>query len=227
MKKNKWKKGDTFYYKIESEKKELNNRYLLFVKQDDIQWYDESFPLFRVLITEFDKLPSTKEEFENLEHVQTGFESWEARFLPSVGGMSYYELIKERNKTKFYPDEYGYLSLYLTYICTKKKNKPSDWIYLGNFEINSKPLREFIPFDIYSLYSYIWESQKDDLIDCYWKYNLKKHIIYNHDMNLEIRKNAFKLVYPVVTFDIKDENQRKEIFKLITTIDEDRKNDEL
>lgn len=34
-------------------------------------------------------------------------------------------------------------------------------------------------------------------------------------------------MYPVVTFDIKDEAKREEIFKLITTIDEDSKNNEL
>lgn len=228
MKKTVWKKGDTFYYKIESEKLELNNRYLLFIKQDDKQWYNKSIPLFRVLITDYNKLPNTKEEIEKLEHVQTGFKEWETRFLPGVGGIPLYELIKERNKTKFYPDEYGYLNLYQTYIYTKKeRTKPIDWTYLGNFEIDSKPQREFIPFSIDNLYYYTWEFQKKDLIECYWNYNLKNSIVYTHDRNLEIRKNGFKLMYPVVTFDIKDEAKREEIFKLITTIDEDSKNNEL
>lgn len=121
--------------------------------------------MFRVLITDYNELPSTKEEIEKLEHVQTGFKEWEARFLPGVGGIPLYELIKERNKTKFYPDEYGYLNLYQTYIYNKKeRTKPSDWTYLGNFEINSKPQREFIPFSIDNLYYYNWEFQKKDLI---------------------------------------------------------------
>ena len=88
-----WKKWDTFYYKIESENEIINNRYLLFVKVDDTQWYDKKFPVFRVLITKDNKLPTSFEEVNNLEHVQTSQVYW-YKMYPTSSMFFFYSFFK-------------------------------------------------------------------------------------------------------------------------------------
>ena len=124
-----WKKWDTFYYKIESENELINNRYLLFVKVDDKQWYEKySYPIFRVLITKDDKLPSSFEEVNNLEHVQTSQVYWYKRCdSPDLHNMDYYHVIKERCNMKYYPDELNFLKIYpASIVIDGRKNLPDN-----------------------------------------------------------------------------------------------------
>ena len=231
-----WKKWDTFYYKIESENKIINNRYLLFVKVDETQWYEKySYPIFRVLITKNDKLPSSFEEVNNLEHVQTSQVYWYKRCdSPDLHNMDYYRVIKERCNMKYYPDELNFLKIYpASIVIDGRKNLPDNWYYLGNYPIINFPKDEYVPF---------YESKIED--NCYyWKLDGRndiKRMVQNYlDYNLkgiypELKKNIRKTkkvsmfwmmakisAYLLKTGEIeKEENERilNELLDVITTI---------
>lgn len=194
IKRKVWKKWDTFYYKIESENKVINNRYLLFVKIDEAQWYEKySYPVFRVLITKNDKLPTSFEEVNNLEHVQTSqiywYKRWDSTDLHNV---DYYQTIKERCRMKYYPDELNFLKIYpASIVIDCRKNLPDDWFYLGNYPITNFPKDEYIPFSESKIEDncYYWRTDgRNDIkrmVQNYLNYNLKG--IYP-----ELRKNIRK-----------------------------------
>lgn len=194
IKRKVWKKWDTFYYKIESENKVINNRYLLFVKIDEVQWYEKySYPVFRVLITKNDKLPTSFEEVNNLEHVQTSqiywYKRWDSTDLHNV---DYYQTIKERCRMKYYPDELNFLKIYpASIVIDGRKNLPDNWHYLGNYPITNFPKDEYIPFSESKIKDncYYWRTDgRNDIkrmVQNYLNYNLKG--IYP-----ELRKNIRK-----------------------------------
>lgn len=230
-----WKKWDAFYYKIESENKLINNRYLLFVKVDDKQWYEKySYPIFRVLITKDNKLPTSFEEVNNLEHVQTSQVYWYKRCdSPDLHNMDYYHVIKERCNMKYYPDELNFLKIYpASIVIDGRKNLPDNWHYLGNYPITNFPKDEYVPF---------YESKIED--NCYyWKpdgRNDIKRMIQNYlDYNLkdiypELKENIRKtkrasMFWAMTEISMylskkggveKNEKEFNELLDIITTID--------
>ena len=236
-KRNTWKKWDTFYYKIESENEIINNRYLLFVKVDEAQWYEKySYPIFRVLITKNDKLPSSFEEVNNLEHVQTSQVYWYKRWdSPESFGDNYYQIIKERCSMKYYPDELHFLKIYLAAIWIDgRKSIPDNWYYLGNYPITNLPKDEFVPYTQNKIQenSYYWRSTgRNDIkrmVQNYLDYNLKG-IYPELKKNIKKTKKASMFwaitqisVYFLKTGGIeKEENEKilNELLDMITTID--------
>ena len=232
-----WKKWDTFYYKIESENKIINNRYLLFVKVDETQWYEKySYPIFRVLITKNDKLPSSFEEVNNLEHVQTSQVYWYKRCdSPDLHNMDYYRVIKERCNMKYYPDELNFLKIYpASIVIDGRKNLPDNWHYLGNYPITNFPKDEYVPF---------YESKIED--NCYYlkpdgKNDIKRMVQNYLDYNLkdiypELKENIRKtkkasMFWMMAKISVcllktggieKEENEKilNELLDMITTID--------
>lgn len=194
IKRTVWKKWDTFYYKIESENKLINNMYLLFVKIDEAQWYEKySYPVFRVLITKNDKLPTSFEEVNNLEHVQTSQIYWYKRWdSTDLHNADYYQTIKERCRMKYYPDELNFLKIYpASIVIDGRKNLPDNWHYLGNYPITNFPKDEYIPFSESKIKDncYYWRTDgRNDIkrmVQNYLNYNLKG--IYP-----ELRKNIRK-----------------------------------
>ena len=232
-----WKKWDTFYYKIESENKIINNRYLLFVKVDETQWYEKySYPIFRVLITKNDKLPSSFEEVNNLEHVQTSQVYWYERWNSTdLHNMDYYHVIKERCNMKYYPDELNFLKIYpASIVIDGRKNLPDNWHYLGNYPITNFPKDEYVPF---------YESKIED--NCYYlkpdgKNDIKRMVQNYLDYNLkdiypELKENIRKtkkasMFWMMAKISVcllktggieKEENEKilNELLDMITTID--------
>ena len=232
-----WKKWDTFYYKIESENKLINNRYLLFVKVDDTQWYEKySCPIFRVLITKNDKLPTSFEEVNNLEHVQTSQVYWYKRCdSPDLHNMDYYRVIKERCNMKCYPDELNFLKIYpASIVIDGRKNLPDNWHYLGNYPITNFPKDEYVPFYESKIEDncYYWKPDgRNDIkrmVQNYLNYNLKS--IYP-ELKKNIRKtkkaSMFWMMAKISAYLLKtggiekEENERilNELLDVITTID--------
>ncbi len=232
-----WKKWDTFYYKIESENKLINNRYLLFVKVDDTQWYEKySCPIFRVLITKNDKLPTSFEEVNNLEHVQTSQVYWYKRCdSPDLHNMDYYRVIKERCNMKCYPDELNFLKIYpASIVIDSRKNLPDNWHYLGNYPITNFPKDEYVPFYESKIEDncYYWKPDgRNDIkrmVQNYLNYNLKS--IYP-ELKKNIRKtkkaSMFWMMAKISAYLLKtggiekEENERilNELLDVITTID--------
>ena len=232
-----WKKWDTFYYKIESENKLINNRYLFFVKVDDTQWYEKySCPIFRVLITKNDKLPTSFEEVNNLEHVQTSQVYWYKRCdSPDLHNMDYYRVIKERCNMKCYPDELNFLKIYpASIVIDSRKNLPDNWHYLGNYPITNFPKDEYVPFYESKIEDncYYWKPDgRNDIkrmVQNYLNYNLKS--IYP-ELKKNIRKtkkaSMFWMMAKISAYLLKtggiekEENERilNELLDVITTID--------
>ena len=232
-----WKKWDTFYYKIESENEIINNRYLLFVKVDDTQWYEKySCPIFRVLITKNDKLPTSFEEVNNLEHVQTSQVYWYKRCdSPDLHNMDYYRVIKERCNMKCYPDELNFLKIYpASIVIDSRKNLPDNWHYLGNYPITNFPKDEYVPFyesKIEDNCYYLKPDGRNDIkrmVQNYLNYNLKS--IYP-ELKKNIRKtkkaSMFWMMAKISAYLLKtggiekEENERilNELLDVITTID--------
>ena len=232
-----WKKWDTFYYKIESENEIINNRYLLFVKVDDTQWYEKySCPIFRVLITKNDKLPTSFEEVNNLEHVQTSQVYWYKRCdSPDLHNMDYYRVIKERCNMKYYPDELNFLKIYpASIVIDSRKNLPDNWHYLGNYPITNFPKDEYVPFYESKIEDncYYWKPDgRNDIkrmVQNYLNYNLKS--IYP-ELKKNIRKtkkaSMFWMMAKISAYLLKtggiekEENERilNELLDVITTID--------
>ena len=230
-----WKKWDTFYYKIESENEIINNRYLLFVKVDDTQWYDKKFPVFRVLITKDNKLPTSFEEVNNLEHVQTSQVYWYKRCdSPDLHNMDYYRVIKERCNMKCYPDELNFLKIYpASIVIDSRKNLPDNWHYLGNYPITNFPKDEYVPFYESKIEDncYYWKPDgRNDIkrmVQNYLNYNLKS--IYP-ELKKNIRKtkkaSMFWMMAKISAYLLKtggiekEENERilNELLDVITTI---------
>ena len=232
-----WKKWDTFYYKIESENEIINNRYLLFVKVDDTQWYEKySCPIFRVLITKNDKLPTSFEEVNNLEHVQTSQVYWYERWNSTdLHNMDYYHVIKERCNMKYYPDELNFLKIYpASIVIDGRKNLPDNWHYLGNYPITNFPKDEYVPFYESKIEDncYYWKPDgRNDIkrmVQNYLNYNLKS--IYP-ELKKNIRKtkkaSMFWMMAKISAYLLKtggiekEENERilNELLDVITTID--------
>ena len=232
-----WKKWDTFYYKIESENKLINNRYLLFVKVDDTQWYEKySCPIFRVLITKNDKLPTSFEEVNNLEHVQTSQVYWYERWNSTdLHNMDCYQTIKERCNMKYYADELNFLKIYpASIVIDSRKNLPDNWHYLGNYPITNFPKDEYVPFYESKIEDncYYWKPDgRNDIkrmVQNYLNYNLKS--IYP-ELKKNIRKtkkaSMFWMMAKISAYLLKtggiekEENERilNELLDVITTID--------
>ena len=231
-----WKKWDTFYYKIESENKLINNRYLLFVKVDDTQWYDKKFPVFRVLITKDNKLPTSFEEVNNLEHVQTSQLYWYERwFSTDLHNLNCYQIVKERCNMKYYPDELHFLKIYLAAIWIDgRKSIPDNWHYLGNYPITNLPKDEFIPYTESKIeencyYWHWYDTGRNDIkrmTQKYLDYNLKG-IYPNLKKNIKKTKKA-SMLWAMSEISMylskkggveKNEKEFNELLDIITTID--------
>ena len=76
----KWKIGDIFAYKLESElakKRGFFGRYLLIQKIDEIKWYPEhTVPIVYIKITKDENIPKSKEEYENQEYLERTPRAW-------------------------------------------------------------------------------------------------------------------------------------------------------
>lgn len=180
----KWVKGDTFALKIK-DNRDYKDKYLLFIKYDNPSWdIDKNVFSFRAKITNDNYLPSNKEQIDNLEYIQTSHTFYCKRFFPFSGLISNEELIKERSKVKFYPDENGYLDIYIFNICFQRKNLfyLDDFIYLGNFDL-LEPNHEYVPFHKYNRTEFNFLSTLEErLLKCYEDYNLKKSPIYSKEI---------------------------------------------
>lgn len=190
----KWEMGDTFYVKIENNKK-YKGRYLIFTKVDVTAWRTETclIPIFLVKITPNKVLPTTKEEIDKLEPVKTDIEIWENRFLPMHGNIDREQEIKEKSKVKFYPDEYGYLfSNRVAIVMTRKSTVPEEFKYLGNFMIEL-PKEEFVPFTTYNLPLLYKQSIEDYLLRHYEFFNLKTSPMFSVKTAME-RRGAWRQI---------------------------------
>lgn len=181
-----WKRGDVFAYQLESKQAEergLLGRYFLIQKVGESTWYPgHVIPIVYVKITEDATLPSSIEEYNRLEYVQTGFTKYENRFFP-IDGRCPQEDIARKSKMKYEVDEYGFLPEYrVRLIATSERDIPSKLIYVGNFANVIPPKKEFIPHGGININHESWkhfnETFETRMITLYCYHNLRELSIY-------------------------------------------------
>lgn len=181
-----WKFGDVFAYQLESDlakERGLYGRYFLIQKVDEGVWYPGHIvPIVYVKITGDTNLPSSVEEYNQLEYVQTWFTKYEERFWP-IDMRRPQEDIAEKSKINYKVDEYGFLPQYrIMLLNTSKKVIPSKLIYVGNFANSIRPQNEFVPHSKDNIASVSWkqfdETFETKMIKRYCGHNLRELGIY-------------------------------------------------
>lgn len=209
---SKLENGDTFYYQINNYSKELDGKYMIFIAAGDCT----TQPMFRVKVTNSNKLPQTQTELEMLKYARIGIRIWEKRFFPLSAKCSIIELIKERSKTKFFPDENGILYLYQVGISgTTARSVPNEWNYLGKFKL-TVPFDEYIPFQKLDIWGFKWDYGKKALIDKYLRYNSKNKDYIDQVKNM--RKQEQQIIRTIIEYFNKNQNDVDKIMDIITTI---------
>ncbi len=180
-----WKIGDVFAYRLEGKlarEKGLYGRYLLIQKVDEGTWYPGHIvPIVYIKITGDNKLPTTLEEYNQLEYVQTSFTKYEDRFLP-LDGRRLQEDIEEKSKLNYVVDEFGFLPEYrILLLNTSKKVIPSKLIYIDNYMGAVPPQKEFIPHTKINICHVFWgkgEEFEENILERYCNHNLRGSSIY-------------------------------------------------
>lgn len=184
----KWKYGDVYAYRLESDlakEKELYGRYFLIRKIDESIWYPgHVIPIVYVKITDDLNLPSNVEEYDRSKYVQTGFSKYEERFL-LIDARRPKEDIAEKSKITYQVDEYGFLPQYRARLLnTSKKVIPERLIYVGNFSDAVPPSREFVPHSKINIMSVAWKhfdkTFETEMIKRYCGHNLRGFEIYKN-----------------------------------------------
>ena len=181
-----WNIGDVYAYQLDSDlakERGLYGRYFLIQKVDEANWWPGHIvPIVYVKITKDENLPSSIEEYNQLEYVQTSFTKFENRFWP-INMSRPEEDIAEKMKIKYVVDEYGFLPEYrIILINTSKKVIPSKLQYFGKFENVRPPHNEYVPHVTSNIKAVSWkrseETFESKIINCYCWYNRRELGIY-------------------------------------------------
>ena len=182
----KWKKGDVFAYKLESNlAKEVGlwGQFFLIQKVSERSWYPgHIIPIAYVKITKEKRLPTSVEEYNSLEYVQTWFTRYEERFFP-IDMTNPQEDIAKKSKIDYKVDAFGFLPQYrIALLSTSARVIPGKLIYVGNFCDAAPPAGEFIPHVKENIAVVSWgksgENFENVLIKRYCGHNLRGFEIY-------------------------------------------------
>ena len=129
-----------------------------------------------------DVFPSTTEELNALEYVQTDFTRYENRFWP-VDMTRPQEDIAEKSKINYEVDDYGFLPQYrILLLNTSAKVIPKNLIYIGNFPNAKRPPKEFIPHAKTNLLAVAWkrfdETFETKMIKQFCNHNRRELAVY-------------------------------------------------
>lgn len=154
-KKQPWNVGDVYAYEICGDfAKELglSGRYFLLQKIDEVSYSPRiTAPIAYVKITKDKRMPTTMEEFDQLEFVQIQSTNYEERFYP-FDFSRLEEDIAEKSKLTYTVDEYGYLPQFrVLLVLAAGKCIPPDCVYVGSFPETTSPEIEFIPHSEFNL----------------------------------------------------------------------------
>ncbi len=175
-----WIEGDTFAWKINREEyPEYNGRYLIFIRTIISHWNIRGYhtKTFRVKITKEKRIPSNKEEIEQLEYIQTLCNIYDEV------NYEYPEILKNVEK-----DKYGLAYQYIYLLYLERKSDVSNLKYIGNYKIEN-PYNEYIPKDFYGVKCGYLEQTERQLLQCYDMYNLKKNWVFEEESVKQREKN--------------------------------------
>ena len=172
-----WVVGDTFAWKIKSEKyPEYNNRYILFTAVDKPKTW-EAKRTSRAMISKITRdsvLPQSQNEYDELATIKLTFAD------PVELAHRLYEV-----KYNAIPDEYDYVYGYVFEMWIPKYCFCEDMTYIGNFIFN-KPTDSFLPQKQYFGLSFIlfnndFKREIDNIINSYELINLRKSINFSKE----------------------------------------------
>lgn len=192
-KKQPWNIGDVYAYKISSDIARefgLIGRYFLLQKIDEIAYSPRIMaPIAYVKITKDEKMPTTTEEFDQLEFVQIKSTNFEERFYP-FDFSRLEEDIAEKSTLTYTVDEYGYLPQFrVLLVLAAGKCVPPDLVYVGSFLDAAHPKIEFIPHTEFNL-RMIFCKKNSTLLD-----RILSNAYHGHNLRTLKRyqnKNAFE-----------------------------------
>jgi len=183
-----WNIGDVFAYRLESDlakEKGLFGRYFLIQKVDEGIWHPGHIvPIVYVKITNDETLPTSAEEYEQLEYIQT----IASDFNPSLVGLitdyqslpkeEFWKLVEEK-RAELEFDEYGYLPQFRAMLGnTSKRSIPSKLVFIGCFSNTLKPNKEFVPQDKKFIPFSQWKDFENHFIDRYYGHTLRRYRFY-------------------------------------------------
>lgn len=182
--------GDVFALPFKSQNAQkcgLNNQYLLIQMIDKTEWYPSyAVPLVYLKITKTGQLPKTMNEYNQAIYIQTLFTKYENRFFP-VDFSNPQQDIYKKSQIKYVTDEYGYLPHYrLIIIVKRKKELPTDLLYIGNYAGSSPPKNEFIPHSVSNIDAISINNNnllfEEAVLKKYKNYNCRESAAYSSGM---------------------------------------------
>ena len=144
-----WDDGDVYALKLTSrtaEEYHVSNRYLMFHKIGEYTWNDFSSPnhvnaVVRIKITSNDLLPSSIEEMDRLEYVQTG----QRYYLPDEHKEAYKNLKTSDERKLYYKSNRRIDPVFVAKTCTTSKRQvPKELTFLGNYQTIRAPEKEYV-----------------------------------------------------------------------------------
>ena len=179
---NKWKIGDVYAYRFESEeakKRGLYGKYLLVIKVGEAKWYPyHVIPVVWKKITKDNKIPKTEEEINNLDFLKTSFDDYEDEVYMMKAILTESEKEARKKQLKkledgtYKPDENGRLWKYREdLIIESERGLYKKFSYVGNFPNINPPKNEYFPFyEMNNSCSY-WRKIEEKTINEFDNYN--------------------------------------------------------
>ena len=179
---NKWKIGDVYAYRFESEeakKRGLYGKYLLVIKVGETSWYPyHVIPVVWKKITKDNKIPKTEEEINNLDFLKIYFNDYEfelettKRMITRDHKEAKESQIKKLEDGTYKPDKNGRLWEYREEIIIEsERGLYKKFTYVGNFPNINPPKNEYLPLLPISITSSYWRKIEKETIDEIDNYN--------------------------------------------------------
>jgi hypothetical protein len=166
--------GDVFALPLKSEQARtlgLEGGWLLLEKAGERIWHPgHHIPEMYAKIFIGSSLPSTLEEYEQLEYIKRS-SVWYDLSLFSCTDPSDHSNFANRIHSI---DENGYLTEYrFKMITTSQRAIPKNLIYVGNFTDATHPAKEFISQWDVEIKAYFWKELEENMLWCYNRYHAK------------------------------------------------------
>ncbi len=178
-----WQIGDVFAYPLKSEEAKkvgLDSQYLILIVVRMSNCYLESImPVVKIKVTKKGKIPTTVEEINELEYIQSGLYTYMYKYIVDVTVDDLRQPKDENKLTPFY--EFQILT-------SSKRVIPKELQYIGNFD--NKIVFPKIEYNVSNKGSFtttsleknvLWKSLEYSVIESYKNYNLKQAEIYQLD----------------------------------------------
>jgi hypothetical protein len=155
-----WKIGDVYAYALDydhAREKGVYGRHLLFYKVTESEWHPgHIIPVVWVKITEGDRLPESKEEFNQLEFLSTYDRKYHRNALRPA----------DHNQTDIQPEDDSPIPQYrLRLINTSKRIIPKKLVFVDNYQNVTPPENEYVQYNDYEIQGWLWKYFDKPVLD--------------------------------------------------------------